>query len=86
MNFDGDLTHEIFFAKTAIGCLHGKPPQAADDRRGLSCASTSVSLFIGYWVKDELCPPCIHGLARDNKYAQSTSVYAQCERSLEARR
>jgi hypothetical protein len=23
-----------------------------------------VSLFIEYRVKDELCPPCIHGLAR----------------------
>jgi hypothetical protein len=54
----------MFFAKTAIRCLHGKPPQAAEYSRGLSRASTCVSLLIEYRVKDELCPPCIHGLAR----------------------
>jgi len=76
----------MLYAKTAMGVLARKAPQVAEYSQGLSRASTCVSLFIEYRVKDELCLPCIHGLAKDNKYAQSTSVYAQCERSLEARR
>jgi hypothetical protein len=45
----------MFYAKTAIRCLHGKPPRAAEYSRGLSRASTCMSLCIEFRVKDELC-------------------------------
>jgi hypothetical protein len=41
-------------------CLHVRQlpdPQAAEYRRGLSRASTCVSLFIEYWVKDGVDSP-----------------------------
>jgi len=45
----------MFYAKIAIGVLARKAPQVAGYSQGLSRASTCVSLFMGYWVKDELC-------------------------------
>jgi len=33
----------MFYAKIAMSCLHGKPPQMAEYRRGLSRASNRIS-------------------------------------------
>jgi hypothetical protein len=64
VDFFDRIILKMLYAKTAIGVLARKAPQVAEYSQGLSRASTCVSLFIEYRVKDELCLPCIHGLAK----------------------
>jgi chromosome segregation protein len=76
----GGQTHldgEEFSARIAIRCLHGKPPQVAEYRRGLSRASTCVSLFIGCGVKDELCRRRIRRLLRTTSRRRA-QAYSRC--------